>query len=109
MSKLTEEAERKWKAYDAFARELKKVAGEFTWKVDQFGQIRGTHPDWVHDLCPVTAVDYAKTRAFRRLREVHEVIDSIGLGQYGVEMVMAIDTDRSGRLRDLLLETVGLK
>ena len=62
----------------------------------------------MHRLCPITAVEFSKTKRYRPVTEGHAVLDEIGMGAYGLEVYAAIDNERKCRLRDLLLETIGL-
>jgi hypothetical protein len=47
------------KSRKSFYRAFRKIAGQFTWKVDAYGAIRGKGEDQSEWSCPITALCYA--------------------------------------------------
>lgn len=92
-----------------FLRALKKAAEFFRWYVDEFGQIRGEHPDYAWPCCPLTAIGMVEHGKPYRLTDGHQIADELGLADVSFRIYDATDHRTKGRLlRDQILRAVGL-
>jgi len=104
---VSKESEKRVKALAAFVRELKAVRKHFRWSVDEFGQIRGRHPEYYKSFCPLSAVAFMGTG--QRFADVHEAAEVCGIADVSQELVDAIDNRNGSELRRGILIAVGVK
>lgn len=93
----------------AFVTELMGFAGEFAWKIDRYGQIRGrcnALPARIKAMCPLTAVAYKATG--RICVTSHEAAEVLAMTGVSLELTDAIDNFCQHPWRDWIIEALKL-